>query len=339
MPPILLPPNRPEKRIFAGGARLSAFRSSSSSSSSSTSYSAHQGEDWVASTTCCAGTAPIGYSRLPDGVFLHEAVAADPDTWLGPQHLARYGPDTKLLVKLLDAGQRLPVHAHPAADWAGRTLGAAHGKAEAWYVLTPGSVWLGLTEDIDRRELLELVEAERGAELLHRMHRFDVQPHQTLYVPPGTLHAIGSGVMVVEVQEPEDLSILCEWDGFNVDGTKQGHLGLGFPLALTGVDNRGRTREQAERCWVSHVEDRSESVFARDSLEYFRLERLAVKGGPVVAQRGFAVLIVLEGDLSLRTEKAEAVAMGKGSTAVVPFGDGEMQLDGVGDVLIARPPV
>ncbi|KAG5951133.1 hypothetical protein E4U53_003716 [Claviceps sorghi] len=333
MPPILLPANRPESRIFAGGARLSAFRSSSAD------YSSNQGEDWVASTTCCFGTASLGHTRLPGGPLLHEAVAAEPEKWLGPRHTAKYGVDTKILVKLLDADQRLPVHAHPHVDWAKQHLGRTHGKAEAWYILTPGSVWLGLTEDVDRDELLALVESGRGAELLSRMHRLDVQPHQTVYVPPGTLHAIGEGVMVVEVQEPEDMSILCEWAGFNVDGKKDGHLGLGFPVALTGVDTRGRTREQAERCWVTRQADATDGVFARDSLEYFRLERLAVQG-PAAAQEGFAVVIVLEGDVSLRTERSQQpMAMARGSTAVVPFEDGAMHLDGEGDVLIARPPL
>ncbi|KAG6008277.1 hypothetical protein E4U21_004739 [Claviceps maximensis] len=339
MPPIQLPANRPEQRIFAGGARLSAFRSSDKTCS----YSSHQGEDWIASTTCCFGTASVGYTRLPNGSLLHEVIAAEPEKWLGPDHTAKYGVDTKILVKLLDPAQRLPVHAHPHVDWAKQHLGRTHGKAEAWYILTPGSVWLGLHEDIDPRELLELVETERGAELLSRMHRFDVQPHQTVYVPPGTLHAIGEGVMVVEVQEPEDMSILCEWTGLNVDGKKDGHLGLGFPVALTGVDTRGRTREQAERCWVTQGENdgsRSSTVFARDTLEYFRLERLAIKEGEVATEKGFAILIVLEGDLTLRTERSEqAMAVGKGSTVVVPFEDGEMHLDGLGDVLIARPPV
>ncbi|KAG5981791.1 hypothetical protein E4U55_002569 [Claviceps digitariae] len=337
MPPILLPANRPEHRIFAGGARISAFRSSPSAD-----YSSHQGEDWVASTTCCSGASPIGYTRLPDGPLLHEAIAADPDKWLGPLHTAKYGLDTKLLVKLLDAGQRLPIHAHPHVDWAKQHLGRPHGKAEAWYILTPGTVWLGLAHDMDQHELLSLVESERGAELLPRMHRFDVQPHQTVYVPPGTLHAIGEGVMLVELQEPEDLSILCEWEGLNVNGKQDGHLGLGFPVALTGVDTRGRTREQTERCCITHggQGDGPETVFARDSLEYFRLERLSVsKGAGVAAQRGFAILIVLEGNLSLRTERSEeAMVIGRGSTVVVPFEEGEMRLDGEGDVLIARPP-
>lgn len=328
MAPIVVPANQPQKRFYAGGARISAFRSDPPCSS-------HQPEDWVASTSCCFGTAGIGYSRLPDGTLLTDAVAAEPEKWLGAEHLAKYGADTKLLVKLLDAGQRLPVHAHPHVNWSKKHLGRNHGKAEAWYILTPGSVWLGLKDSIDEKELLELVEGERGTELLNRMHKFDVVPHQTLYVPPGTLHAIGEGIMVVEVQEPEDLSILCEWEGFDIDGKKDGHLGLGFPTALTAVDTKGRTREEAEK-WVTSGQV-SKSVCAAESTEYFRLERIHVEG-PSSAERGLAILVVLEGNVSLATASSKPLKLPKGSTVVIPHEDGELRLQGEADVLIARPP-
>ena len=58
--------------------------------------------------------------------------------WLGPEHVARYGADPGLLTKLLDAGQRLPVHFHPGRAFAREALGLAHGKTEAWIVLEAG---------------------------------------------------------------------------------------------------------------------------------------------------------------------------------------------------------
>ena len=57
-------------------------------------------------------------------------------------------------------------------------------------------------------------------------------------VPAGRLHAIGEGVLLLELQEPEDLSILLEWGGFALDGERDGHLGLGFDLALSAVDHQ-----------------------------------------------------------------------------------------------------
>lgn len=328
MAPIILPANQPASRFYAGGARISAFRSNPPCGS-------HEPEDWVASTTCCSGSGNIGMSRLPDGTFLADAINSEPEKWLGSDHVAKYGPDTKLLVKLLDAGQRLPVHAHPHVDWASKHLQKKHGKAEAWYIHTPGSVWLGFREDVDPKELLQIVQGERGAELLERMHKIDVKPHQTVYVPPGVLHAIGEGILVVEVQEPEDMSILCEWGGFDIDGKKAGHLDLGFETALTAVETRGRTREEVMGLVTEGKV--AESVFAEQSQDYFHLERVVVKDH-TRCRRGFAILVVLDGNVSLKTTSSEALFLQKGSTVVIPHEDGEFTLDGDADVIIARPP-
>ncbi|UKZ46020.1 hypothetical protein TrVGV298_000217 [Trichoderma virens] len=301
-----------------------------------TPVASYEPEDWVASTTCCRGQGNIGLTRLPNGTLLVDAVNSEPEKWLGPDHVAKYGPDTKLLVKLLDPGQRLPVHAHPHVDWASRHLQRKHGKAEAWYILMPGSVWLGLIEDIDPKELLQIVQEKRGVELLDRMHKIDVEPHQTVYVPPGVLHAINYSVLLVEVQEPEDMSILCEWDGYKIDGSKDGHLGLGFETALTAVETRGRTREEV----MALVTDAkvAESVFAEESQSYFHLERVVVNGQSR-CRRGFAILVVLMGLVRLKTESSELSILKKGSTVVIPYEDGEFILESENaNVVIARPP-
>ena len=65
---------------------------------------------------------------------------------------------------------------------------------------------------------------------------------------PGRRTSSGQGVLVVEVQEPTDLSILLEWDGFAVDGDAEGHLGVGFPTAVTAVDTRVWSESDVEAC-------------------------------------------------------------------------------------------
>ncbi|KAK5993525.1 Mannose-6-phosphate isomerase-like protein [Cladobotryum mycophilum] len=327
MAPIILPANQPDN-FYAGGARIAQFRSDPPCGS-------HQPEDWIASTTCCSGKGNIGLSRLPDGTFLVDAVKAEPEKWLGAEHVAKYGDDTKLLVKIIDAGQRLPVHAHPHVNFASEHLGKKHGKAESWYILSPGCVYLSLRESIDAKELLDTVEAEKGKEILERMHKVDIQAHQTVFVPPGVLHSIGEGVMVVEVQEPEDMSILCEWGDFRINGKEGGHLGLGFETALKAVETKSRTRDEV----MALITDGqvSDSVCVKQSREYFQLERVLVKD-QVDCRRGFAILIVLDGKISLKVKPSDSLSLSKGSTVVIAFEDGDFGLEGSADVLIARPP-
>jgi mannose-6-phosphate isomerase len=325
--PIVLPANQPRDRFYRGGSRIAAFRGDAAPPPNTP-------EDWVGSTTCVRGQDPTGRTVLPDGADLATAIAADPEYWLGAAHLARYGVDTKLLVKLLDAGQRLPVHAHPDGAFARAELGAAHGKAEAWSILAGGEVHLGLRRTVEPAELRALVDGQDTETLIELLHRVPVAPGDRVYVPPGVLHAIGEGVLLAEVQEPEDLSILLEWRDFDLDGTVDGHLGLGFDKALQAVERTGRTPAEVDALIV-RSDDRAAGLPAAAD-EYFRLERIDVAGRAVLGD-GFVVLIVVDGPLALEGP-AGGVALPAGATVLLPAGCPSRQLHGQGRALIARPP-
>lgn len=324
MEPILLPSNQPAARFYRGGERISRFRGEPDSPPNTP-------EDWVGSTTSVRGNAPNGLTRLANGEFLADAVARDPDSWLGPRHVERFGADTMLLVKLLDAGQRLPVHAHPDGDFAGRHVSATHGKAEAWYILTPGTVHLGLVRDVSGHELRDLVASQDAAALLDLMHVVEVGAGDSVFVPHGVLHAIGEGILLTEVQEPEDLSILLEWTGFDLDGERDGHLGLGYDVALTAVETRGRSAGEVEALVRRGVTDGG--ALAEGSEVYFRLERVA---GRRDFAAGFAIIVALDVGVRLTLAGGSATVLAAGSTALVPYAAGHFRVDGT--ALVARPP-
>ena len=321
--PIRLSSNRPAERFYRGGAQITAFRGEPVAGE-------REPEDWVGSTTTVAGEAEVGLTRLPDGTLLRDAIAADPQTWLGAAHAARWGADARLLVKLLDAGQRLPVHGHPHDDFAATHLGRAHGKAEAWYILSGGTVHVGLRDDIDAGALRALVDSQDVMALLGLLHQIDVAPGDVVWVPPGELHAIGAGVLLLELQQPEDLSILLEWDGFALDGAADGRLGLGFDVALQAISRTGRSAAQVAQ--LVHAAPSSGSVFPVDADVYFRLERMPVSGTAQIAA-GFAIVVVTAGDLEIDGEPAP-----RGTTLLVAAADGALTVRGDGEVLVARPP-
>src|SRR5215471_7791003 len=96
--------------FYRGGGRISRLRGGGPATC------AGRPEDWIGSTTARAhrgGSDGEGMTRLADGALLADLIAEDPAGWLGREHVARYGANPALLVKLLDAGQRLPVHVHP----------------------------------------------------------------------------------------------------------------------------------------------------------------------------------------------------------------------------------
>ncbi|WP_029150082.1 class I mannose-6-phosphate isomerase [Microbacterium indicum] len=325
---IELPANRPHGRFYRGGERIARFRSEQGFAAT------HEPEDWVGSTTAVAGEAPQGMTVLPDGRFLADAVAADPVAWLGADHVAAFGPDTRLLVKLLDAGQRLPVHAHPDAGFAGEHLGRAHGKAEAWWILTPGVVHLGIREGIDPADLRDLVDEQRTDRLLGLLHAFAVVPGDVVYVPPGTLHAIGGGILLVEVQEPEDLSILLEWRGFDLDGEADGHLGIGFEAAIGAIDLAPRPREQVAAL-IRHPDRLGDDALPDEASPYFSFER--VVGGEEF-EPGFSIAVVTRGEGAFDAAGGESIGVRAGSTILIPAADGAIRVSGSAEAVVARPP-
>lgn len=278
--------------------------------------------------------APIGMTTLPSGILFAEAIATDPIGWLGAEHVARFGADEMLLVKLLDPGQRLPVHAHPSGAFAAEHLGAAHGKAEAWSILRAGTVHLGLRESVDAARLLAIVDAQDTHALLGLLHAIRVDPGDSVYVPPGTLHAVGGGVLLAEVQEPEDLSILLEWSGFDLDGQADGHLGLGFELALQAVTTAAHD-EQAVNALIRRGVAEGPTLVAA-SADYFRLDRVA---GPATLGAGLAIVIGVGGTVTLHTA-GHALDIGAGMTVLVPAGAGVQRYEtSDGSALVARPPL
>jgi mannose-6-phosphate isomerase len=323
---IPLPSNRPPDRFYRGGRKITDFRGEPPAGD-------REPEDWVASTTTLAGEEALGLSALPDGRLLKAAIEEQPEAWLGPEHVERFGADTRLLVKLLDAGQRLPVHAHPHASFAAVHLHRAHGKAEAWYIVDGGQVYLGLQRDVSVDSLKSLVMSQDVDTLLALLHRIDVSPGDVVYVPPGVLHAIGEGVFIVEVQEPEDLSILLEWRDFELDGERDGHLGLGFDLALEAVECRSRDSEEMRQ--LVRPADFGPSVLPEAADPYLRLERVAVDGEATL-DPGFAVLVVLRGEVHL--QNGRSMQLIAGNTVLAPHACGPLHLQGHGELLACRPP-
>lgn len=325
--PIPLPPNQPPERFYLGGERIARFRGLTSSRPRTP-------EDWLGSTTTLFGEPSLGLTTIT-GHPLRDLIEQDPQHWLGPEHVAAFGTDTQLLVKLLEAGQRLPVHVHPDDAFSAEHLGRPHGKAEAWYIVDGGEVFLGFTRDVPRAELEELVAQQRTEELLALCHRRTVAPGDTVFVPAGLPHAIGAGVFLVEVQQPEDLSILLEWQDFEIDGTRDGHLGLGFDRALDAVQARALTGAQADTLIAPDSSARSALVPA--AADYFRIERV-LPGAQSVLAPGLAVLVVLAGAGEL-SGAGGVQPLTPGTVLLLPHAAGELALTGSVHAIVCRPPL
>ena len=186
-------PNR-VRRTYQGGGRIDAFTSFSPFDDGEL-----RPEDWIASTTqAFNGTREIdgeGLGRFPDGRLVKNTVGSLP-----------------ILVKLLDADERLVIQAHPTVPCAREKFGSSVGKTECWYFL-PGTaddacVYLGFKPGVTRERWRQAFETQTG--LLDMLHKVPVQRGDFVFVDGGMPHAIGAGCFMIELQEPSDLMVVAE---------------------------------------------------------------------------------------------------------------------------------
>lgn len=294
-------------------------------------------EDWIASTARRTGMGDRGLTTLPDGTRLLERIARDPSAWLGP------GRDRSgLLIKLLDAGARLPLHVHPSRAFAAEHLGGPEGKTEAWIVLhaEPGAfVHLGFQRDVTSVELHDWVSNQDRDAILGHTNRVPVSRGDVLLCPAGVPHAIGAGVFVIELQEATDYSIMLEWDGYPIDPADV-FVGLDVATALSATDRTGyddRRLAALRGRSVQTVDDATPGVrrlLPTAADPFFGAEQLRPGSSGASLDQAFAVLIVLEGHGRLEGDGFAPLDVRAGQTWLVPYGAGPTTL--VGDVLAIR---
>jgi len=298
-------------------------------------------EEWIGSMTTRFGEATMGLSVLSDGMYLRDAVLANPEEWLGAEHVNTFGASTELLMKLLDPDQRLPVHYHPNRKFSKQHLALDHGKTEAWIILESpegAEVGLGFSKELTKPEVRTMVDARDSVGLLASLQKFKVKPGDTVFVPAGVPHAIGAGIFVLELQEPTDLSALLEWNDFAVDGVKDGHLGLGFDTVLDALRYTPIEKDEASKLVFADrlFTNTDASVFTDVANPYFRADYLTGKSSAI--PEGFSIFLTLDGNGRISFENATAMEIEKGDAVLIPHSAGGWKLDGATGV-VCRPPL
>ncbi|MBL6723677.1 MAG: class I mannose-6-phosphate isomerase [Rubripirellula sp.] len=146
--------------------------------------------------------------------------------------------DFPLLLKYLDCNRVLSVQVHPDDSYALRMVPPDLGKTEAWYIVEsePESlVYAGLKSGVTKRDLVEALENGEAEKVLHAFHP---DAGDVIYIPAGTVHALGAGLLVAEIQQSSDTTFrLYDWNRVDGEGNSR-ELHIQKSLEVTDF-NRG----------------------------------------------------------------------------------------------------
>ena len=152
------------------------------------------------------------------GKLITDLIAADPEGILGKEVLERFGTEFPILIKFIDAKTDLSIQVHPDDVLAAKRH-ASKGKTEMWYIMDadPGSrLVLGFKESIDPEAYTRHLEKKTLIEILREQ---PVQSGEVYFIKAGTVHAIGGGIMLAEIQQTSDITYrVYDYDRPGTDG-------------------------------------------------------------------------------------------------------------------------
>jgi mannose-6-phosphate isomerase len=260
------------------------------------------------------------------GSRLGELTQTYADLLVGTRAIDVFGHRFPLLAKFLDARDRLSVQVHPDDAYAAAHEGGKLGKTESWYVLDaePGAQLVyGLACDCDEAAVRQAIAETRLEDLLYA---FEAHPGDVILVPAGTLHAIGGGIMLYELQEYSDVTYrLYDYGRRQADGTlRELHVDKG--LAVTRFQPA-----EVERVTPVNMEavgnDGSRRVLV--ACRYFVEEELCFTGAASAQLDGSSchIVTVLDGAAQVQSVR-EDMRLAGGDTVVLPASLGEYWLVG-----------
>lgn len=259
---------------------------------------------------------------------LEEIIEVYMGNLIGEKVYDKYGLTFPLLIKSLDCHDVLSVQVHPDDDLAAERHDS-YGKTEMWYVVSaePGAtLYVGFkNNDISREEYIAAIAEDRLPELLNRI---EVKAGDTFFIPAGTVHALGKGIQVLEIQQTSDVTYrLYDWNRVDENGKSRE---LHTALAIDAID----FARDSQECFINYDLQRNKSA-CLVNCEYFTTNIIELDGNmerEVVELDSFVLYICAEGEAEVsvngNTEHLDAYEL-----VMIPAEADIIELKGKGKLL------
>ena len=268
---------------------------------------------------------PDGPSYISNGKYagrtLEEFIEAEGKEVLGT-HCRRFR-DFPILIKFIDAKQNLSIQVHPNNRYALKNEGQ-YGKTEMWYIMDakPGAfLYYGFKTEVSKEEFAKRIEEDSLLEVLNAV---PVQKGDVLFIESGTIHAIGEGILIAEIQQNSNVTYrVYDYGRVGKDGKKR-DLHIEKALAVT---NR-----------VPIVKDKTSYPHVADC-DYFTVDKLNLDGTFMkkmegsVSETSFASILFLDGEGTI-SNKGESLHFKKGESFFLTAGSGAYTIEGSCDALV-----
>ncbi len=291
----------------------------------------------LAETWECS-THPDGLSQVASGIHtgrtLKEVLDEHPE-YLGTHPVYREG--LPVLIKFIDAKEDLSVQVHPDDDYAAENENGSLGKTEMWYVVDAeegAQIAYGFSQDMTREKLRKSLQ---DGSIERYLQKVKAQKDDVYFIRAGTVHGLGTGTLVAEIQECSNITYRMYDHGRTDKNGKQRELHIEKALDVADLSARDKPRQPMRVLRYSPGSARELLCRCR----YFQVERMLLNTehcrGMVSYQTGensFQVLLCLKGCGSLFIGEAEHIDFFKGDCIFVPAMSVPMKLHGSAQMLV-----
>ncbi len=282
-------------RVYKGGKLLGKFLNDDSKDS-------FYPEEWIASAVKAididSKDKKAGVSVIKDtNQYLDDLIKEFPKEILGDKK------EIGILVKYLDSAIRLPVQAHPDKEFSKQYFNSEHGKEECWIVLDKrknACVYFGFKEGVTKEKFSKAIEESKDNKDIMEtlLVKHEVNPGDIILVPAKTVHAIGAGCLILEIQEPTDFTIQPEYHCGDIKLTHDDmYIGLDKKTALECFDFKPVNNVKIEaQCITNDKGMKIEKLIGKKHTDNFGINKITLTNGEFVLTKSAGIYIIIDGN-------------------------------------------